>query len=155
MTVKKKILAVTTAVSILFLTTASTKKEKKFNFVINKGKITYSGGNIYLGSKYKIEHFTGAEEGDVLVIDERNATDPNCEIVNSNSIHDLNIREEIIEALLCYEEKYPSKWDRTKESMMLEWFCHNVMSIFNYKPHRTNDVDFNNADEKTYRLKIF
>ena len=59
MSIKKKLLAVTTAVSILFLTTASTKKDKDYrkHFVINKGKITYSGGTIYLGSKYKIEHF--------------------------------------------------------------------------------------------------
>ncbi len=153
----KKILAVSAAVSLLFCVYGSSKKNDdphRHGFKIQKGKIEYSGGTIYLGSKDKIEAMEAPNNGDILVIDDRDAPDPNYRVMNSNKIVNFDLREEVIDALLCYEEKYPSDWDRTKRSMTNEWVAHNVMSIFHYKTYRTNHVDFNNADEKTYKLSL-
>ena len=157
MSIKRRILAVGAAVSILFCIQGSNKRNTdihRHGFVIKRGSVEYSGGTIIIGSQYKIDHIKETKEGDILVIDDRHSKDPDFKIVNSSKIKNFDIREEVIDALLCYEEKFPTKWERTKDSMMNEWIAHNVMSIFNYRPDRTNDVDFNNADEKTYKLTL-
>ena len=61
--------------------------------------------------------------------------------------------EEVIESLLYYEEEYPSDWNRTKNSLMREWIFHNLGYYLGINLDRTTDVDLNNADEMTYRLK--
>ncbi len=61
--------------------------------------------------------------------------------------------EEIVESLLLQEEEYPSQWERTKNSMIREWLAHNAMHLFGYEIDRTKSVDFNNDDEKTYRIR--
>ena len=66
-----------------------------------------------------------------------------------------SIREEIIENLLYYEELYPTEWDRSKNSLVREWEAHNAMYWIGYKHGSTTDVDFNNGDEKTYRISEY
>lgn len=112
---------------------------------------TYSNGKIYIGDyeyinsiKYKIG------KNDIIVYDERNGLDPNMQIVSSYKINDKDIRNEILEVLQIYESLYPSKWDRTIETMRLEWFVHNISHSFNYKTDHSDDVDLDNDDQLKY-----
>ena len=152
----KKILSISVG-TILLLPLSGSKPRKMservyYNFVINKGSIKYSGGTIYIGPKWKLDKID-KEEGDILVIDFRRDNDPDLRVIDSYKIYNADTREEIIDALLAYEEKYPTKWERTRASLIREWFAHNVMHFFNYKLDSTTDVDFNNADEYQYRLR--
>ena len=51
---------------------------------------------------------------------------------------------------MIYEELYPSEWNRTIESMRLEWFVHNASHMFNYKLDHSDDVDLDNDDQLKY-----
>ena len=83
-------------------------------------------------------------------MDERDDDDPNFKIYNSCRITNKDERNEILEILCQYEKDYPSNWNRTIESLRLEWFAHNFFYFFDYQTHRTTDVDLNNGDEKIY-----
>ena len=112
---------------------------------------TYSRGRIYIGSHRYIDSIKDQlTVDDIIVYDERNSSDPNMQIVSSYRINDKDIRNEILEVLLVYEKLYPSKWDRTLETMRLEWFVHNLSHSFNYKLDHSDDVDLNNADQLNY-----
>ena len=117
---------------------------------------TYSKGKIYIGNKsFLLSILDKIEEGDIIVLDQRNSKNPNMKIITSYTITDKNIRNEILEVLCKYEELYPSSWDRSIESMRLEWLAHNVSYTFHNQRHRTADVDLDNNDEKYYRKSIF
>ena len=49
---------------------------------------------------------------------------------------------------------YPSEWDRSLESMRLEWFCHNASYYMNYKIDSSYEVDLNNKDEDKYDSEV-
>ena len=111
----------------------------------------YSCGHVYIGSKYYLHSLTDLTEDDILVEDQRfNKYDPNMKIYSSYRIEDKDIRNEILEILCKYEECYPSPWDRTIESMRLEWLMHNISFFFNHEQNRTGDVDLNNEEEEYY-----
>jgi hypothetical protein len=112
---------------------------------------TYSLGKIYIG-KYSFlkEIKDEINENDIVVIDQRNSKDPNMKIYNSAYISDEKIINEVLEALLEYETLYPSNWDRSIDSMKIEWAMHNISYYFDYEKKRTRDVDFNNSDEDYY-----
>ena len=38
-------------------------------------------------------------------------------------------------------------WNRTENSLVLEWKCHNLAYFCGVKRERTADTDFDNADE--------
>ncbi len=152
---KKRVIALSAAFVMLFyIHYTRNHRRKETCFVINKGNITYSGGTIYIGSKKYIESLGEVGPGDVLVIDERRSEDPNLKVLDSYKIIRPSVRNEIIDALLYYEDKYPTNWDRTKPSMVNEWDAHNWMRYFGIREERTTDTDFNNADEKQYTLRI-
>lgn len=75
-------------------------------------------------------------------------------ICSSCEIKDKDIRNDILEVLCCYEEMYPSDWDRTIESMRFEWLCHNMAYYVNYKVDDSSEVDLNNSDESKYNSKV-
>ena len=116
----------------------------------------YSKGKIYIGTKsYLIGCIDKIEDGDIIILDQRNSqNDPNMKIISSYKITDKDIRNEILEVLCKYEEKYPSKWNRTIESMRLEWFMHNISYKLNLEQDRTGDVDLDNNDEEYYDNEI-
>lgn len=114
----------------------------------------YSKGNVYIGSAEFLEGLTGLSDCDILVLDERDAEDPNFKIFNSCKITSREERNEILEILMKYEEEFPSNWDRTIESLRLEWFAHNFFHFFNYNLDSTTDVDLNNKDEEVYNKDI-
>ncbi len=114
---------------------------------------TYSLGKIYIGNRKYINHLKGPfSKNDVFVIDERTEGDnPNMQIISSFKIDNKDIRNEILEVLQIYENLNPSKWDRTIESMRLEWFVHNLSHSFNYKLDHSDDVDLDNEDQNKYQ----
>jgi hypothetical protein len=112
-----------------------------------------SCGTVYIGDEEFLEKFCN-EENAILVEDERKGEDPNMKIRASCNICSAEDRNEILEILMEYEKRYPSKWDRTIESMRLEWLMHNLSFLFNYQQHRTEDVDLDNEDEELYDDKL-
>ena len=52
--------------------------------------------------------------------------------------------------LYIYELQHPSNWNRTIDSMIVEWKVHNLLHSIGYKLKRTTDVDLNNEDEIIY-----
>ncbi len=110
----------------------------------------YSQGRIFIGNKRFLRSIKDLKMGDILVLDQRDGDDPNMKIISSYQITDKNVRNEILEVVCRYEEMYPSDWDRTIESMRLEWLMHNLSYDFNNQQPRTKDVDLNNDDEDYY-----
>ena len=158
MTVRKRLLALATAAALLYGVNASDRRNKDYyrpSFVIQKGSVKYSRGTIYIGDNDYLDALEDLAPGDILVEDDRTGADPDLRVRESSNIHNLDIRHEIICALLCYEEVFPTDWERSEDSMINEWIAHNFLSMFNYKTHRTNDVDFNNKDEDVYKIKVY
>ena len=154
----KRLTIFASMIPVLFiLTSTNLNKKSKDHFRINtkvsENKIVYNSGTIYIGDKKYLDSIESLGENDILVLDERKAKDPNIKIYDSYKIMNADIREEIIEALLLYEEVYPTDWARTKNSLMREWTAHNVTYRVGYEPNRTTDVDLNNYDEMTYRIR--
>ena len=116
---------------------------------------SYRNGNVYIVKDIKQMKNIDIDENDVIVIDNRNSKDPDYKILCSYLITDKNARNDIIEILCQYEEEHPSKWNRTKESMRVEWFVHNLLHIFNYQTDHTTDVDLNNQDEEKFNNEIY
>ncbi len=124
----------------------------RFEIVNSKedGFAKYSKGRIFVGDKEYIESINDKLDTDIFVEDLRNCDDPNFKIYSSYLIDDKNIRNEILEILCQYEMLFPSMWNRSIESMRLEWLVHNISYYFNYKQPRAVDVDLNNNDENLY-----
>ena len=110
----------------------------------------YSKGKVYIGNTEYLESLKNINEDDILVLDHRYGENPFMKVYNSNIITDKEVRNEILEVLCEYEKCYPSPWDRTIESMRVEWLMHNVSYFFDYESHRTRDVDLDNNDEHNY-----
>ena len=154
----KKLTLYSSLIAFLFVLSSSNinKKSKEFfrnNMRISKGKIEYSLGTIIIGDKKRLDSLKELGTNDILVLDERNDDDPNFKIYNSYRIVNSDIREEIIEGLLYYEDVYPTNWDRSKESMTNEWTIHDIMHFLGIQLDHTTDVDLNNADEEKYIVK--
>ena len=116
---------------------------------------SYSKGNIYIGPLWYLKSLDNINEDDILVQDQRfNISNPNLKIFSSYRITDKELRNEILEVLCRYEECYPSPWDRSIESMRVEWALHNFSYYFNNRRDRTTDVDLNNEDEEKYDSDI-
>lgn len=114
----------------------------------------YRDGLIYIGDREFLSCID-CHEGDVLIEDQRyNLLNPNMKIYSSYEVLDKDSRNDILEVIQEYEEEYPSAWERTTDSMRLEWFLHNISYDVGYKRSRTTNVDLNNEDEEVYSLKI-
>lgn len=113
----------------------------------------YEDGFIYIGNKKYIDNIK-IKDGDILIEDKRLEEDPDIVIYDSYEIKNKDLRNTVLEVICCYEKENPSNWNRSIESMRLEWFIHNVCYQFKYKPEHTMDVNLNNADEEKYNNKI-
>ena len=111
-----------------------------------------SCGKVYIGNAFFLRNID--DEHAILVEDQRRGKDPNMKIYNSCRINTREDRNDVLEILQKYEEEHPSNWDRTIESMRLEWLMHNISYVFNFEKHRTEDVDLDNEDEIKYKDKI-
>lgn len=116
---------------------------------------SYSKGKIYIGSLNFLESLENLNEDDILVQDQRfSYKNPNLKIFSSYRITDKEQRNEILEVLCEYEDCYPSPWDRSIESMRVEWAMHNFSYYLDNHRERTTDVDLNNEDEEKYDSDI-
>lgn len=113
---------------------------------------SYNDSKIYIGTKEKIESIRDDSTNYVYVIDYRCDEDPNMRICNSYEIKNLKEMSYILKILKEYELKYPSEWNRTYHSMMVEWICHNICYDYSYEKESTQHVDLNNKDEDVKRL---
>lgn len=113
----------------------------------------YDDGYIYIGNEDFIQSIE-PNEGDILVEDQRDGSDPDMVIYDSCNIHNKDKINTILEVLQDYEKEYPSDWDRSIESMRLEWLMHNLGYYFNYKIDHTTDIDLDNEDEEKYDKKL-
>ena len=120
----------------------------------NEAFAQYSEGLVYIGSKYYIDHLDNVKSGDVLVYDQRYLSDQNMKILSSYEITNKDSRNEVLEILMAYEQEYPTGWDRTIESMRLEWLLHNFSYCVSNETNRAKDVDLNSKDEEIYHHPI-
>ena len=153
---RKKILATIAALSMIGYFSYDYHYTPNYEIIMEDSKAfaRYSKGLVYIGHKKFLSNLKNVKEEDILVLDERNNNDPNMCVFSSYLIDDKNVRNEILEILLEYEQEYPSNWDRTIDSMRIEWFMHNLLYFFNYETKRTTDVDLNNNNEEIYDLPI-
>lgn len=153
---KKKLLCISAAVLILVAYTSKKKYHPSYTILNEEDGpfAEYSNGYVYIGDSEYLSKLTNIHPNDVLVRDERNNFDPNIAIVNSFGIIDKETRNEILEIISYYEIMYPSEWDRSLESMRLEWFCHNASYYMNYKVDSSYEVDLNNKDEDKYDSEV-
>ena len=154
----KRLTIYTSLIPLLFILKSSSIKKRDKSFFINttkitKNKIEYNSGTIYIGNQTYLNRIKNLNDDEILVLDARREVDPDIKIYDSYKINDDDIMEEIIESLLLYEEKYPTKWDRSKNSMFREWIVHNIMYELKYKVDDSMHVDLNNKDEKKYRIR--
>ena len=153
---KKKIICATAA--CLILVGYTNKKVYHPDYTIldeeDGAFARYSNGLVYIGNEEYIKGLKNINSNDILIRDERDSKDPNMAILNSYNITNKEMRNEILEILCLYEEMNPTFWDRSIESMRLEWFCHNVSYFFNYKTDHSSEVDLNNADEVKYDHEV-
>ena len=116
---------------------------------------TYSKGNVYILKKKNQIKRLNLQEDDIVIIDERDGDNPNMQVISSYTVTDKNVRNEIILIMQEYNTKYPSNWNRTNESLRLEWYVHNLLYNLNYKHDHTTDVDFDNNDEEEFNKPFF
>lgn len=114
---------------------------------------SYEDGLIYIGNKNYIDNII-KKDGDILIEDRRFDDDPDMVICNSCKVTDKELRNEILEVICKYEKDNNSNWDRSIESMRVEWFMHNLCYRLKYKTDHTMDVNLNNEDEEKYNNKI-
>ena len=113
---------------------------------------SYSGGKVYIGKSRS--DCPELEEGDVFVLDCRDGNNPDMKICNSYKVCCPKQRHEIVEILCCYEEMFPSDWDRDYESMCLEWTLHNYSYTFGYDLKSSTDADLDNNEKDKYQNKV-
>ena len=82
-------------------------------------------------------------------MDARNSDNPNIRIMDSYKINDKNLQKEILQLIIQYNEINPSSpaWERTLDSMVLEWDIHNKVYNWNISTNSTAHVDLDNNDE--------
>jgi len=147
---KKKIIII--ALLIAISTSSCSYREIKEKVIPYS---TYSKGNVYIGNDEYLRSLSNLDQNDILILDKRESTDPDIKIYDSYLINDMSLIDEIIDILIRYENEFPSNWDRSKDTMKLEWFIHNLAYYLNYNRDRTKDVDLNNYDEEYYKNKDF
>ena len=105
-------------------------------------------GKVFIGDEEFINS-VDHNENDILIVDEREI-DENIKILDSYKIKDKDVQNTILCIVKDYEKQYPTKWERSIESMRAEWLAHNAFYNLNYRISSTKDVDFENNEEKFY-----
>ena len=119
----------------------------------------YRYGDVYIGDlKYINSIKDSINEKDILVVcgyqDDNGQIDPNVRVVSSYRIDDKEVRNDILNIILIYKDLYPSQWNRSLESMRVEWTVHNILYSIGYERDRTIDVDLDNSEEELYSNKL-
>lgn len=153
---KKRLFLITAFIILIGYYSKDYKYNKSKYNVIDNGDAyaEYSDGLVYIGDDKFLENVKCCEK-DILICDQRDSdVDPDMIVYDSCLIDDKDKRNEILEILCEYEKCNPSNWNRSIESMRLEWFMHNLGYYFNVNKERTAHVDLDNDDEKKYDNKL-
>lgn len=153
---EKNIITLGIVISLLSSSCIGLETNKSYEIIEDDSSCAYArykDGLIYIGDE---EYILGLSplEHDILVIDKRDSDNPDMKVISSYQIDDPLIRKNIIEVLQEYEKENPSLWDRTTESMEVEWSMHNIFYQLDYEKERSSDVDFDNEDEEIYNNKV-
>ena len=118
----------------------------------------YTNGDVYIGNHDYIDSIKDEiEPNDVLIeygFDDHDVCDPNVKIRSSYKIRDKYTRNDILNILLSYDQCHDNEWNRSIESMRLEWAFHNLLYDIGYQRERTKDVDLDNSEEELYDKPI-
>ncbi len=104
-------------------------------------------------SRTKMENIADAQsigDTDFVVLDYTHLADPCLQVRDSYRADNYYVRACIIDILTEYDSENNTKWERTKESMEIEWYVHNLSYAAQYKTERAKHVDLNNEDENVY-----
>lgn len=152
---KKKLITIGVVVTILSAYTLTTPNYDT-NYQLledNQAFAKCNCGTVYIGNKKFLKSIP--EEDNIILVEDRRRTDePNMIIYNSCGICSKEDRNDILEILQEYERQDPTNWDRTIDSMRLEWLMHNISYDLNIEHNRTTSVDLDNEDEAKYSSKI-
>ena len=116
----------------------------------------YSKGRVFIGDHIYIKSLMGnIRPGDVLIEQGYRATgdeslDPNYKIYSSFLIDDKDDRNTILNLLLWYDEQHSFGFNRSLDSLRVEWTVHNILYELGIEKNRTKDVDLNNDDEEKF-----
>ena len=154
---RKKTILLLYAYLIILLSPKSTNKKSidinnNYTFHSTIPYASYEDKNIYISNQYTIKNILN--DNDIFIIDSRYSKDPDILVYNSYKIKNVEDIYQILNILKEYEKQYPSRWNRTIESMKNEWIIHNLSYLFNYNVERSKSVDLNNQDETTYNSKL-
>ncbi len=89
------------------------------------------------------------EKSDMFIVDERFSLDPNMKIYNSYLVTRLDDIEEVLDVMEAYEETYPSSFERSRESMKMEWVFYNLLYFCDSRK-LIRSVNFSNLDGIVY-----
>ena len=112
-------------------------------------QVIYSNGqviHIYKSEDDANNVYPLTKSNTVRVVDYRSNRDSNIKILDSYKFDSPKIQNIILTALVDYNVQNPStpSWNRTIDSMLLEWDIHNVAYNFGISPASTAHVDLNN-----------
>ncbi len=152
---KKKII-ILLGLYLAILLSPKIKSDDKKNEIISDSKYSYINYNdkkvIIVSSEY-FNYIYDKESNNIYIIDFRDRENSNFEIVESYKIRDKSEMEDIINMLVSYNQKEPSNWNRSFDSMINEWQVHNICYYLGYDIDSTEHVDLDNDDENKYKSK--
>ena len=115
----------------------------------------FNGYDVYINDTFdNVTQRRHSSNNAIYIDDERLSKDPNMCIIDSHQIRTREDMLTVIEIIQKYEEEFPSNWKRSAKAMLNEWMIHNMCSDLSYEKERSDDVDFNNADEHLYKIKV-
>ena len=115
-------------------------------------------GNVYVIQFDQLNDMNNAKnKNDIVIIDNRAADKPSMQVRNSHTISNKNYQTQICQIMLDYNSNNPvtPAWNRTVDSMLIEWQAHNdgyaarvLIGIFkDNAAERLRHVDFDNDAE--------
>ena len=140
---------------ILLLSSLSCQtKRNKSQYLGNKDTVSmysYDSGKVLIVNPDNIDNALGIKDkGDLVVMDYRDTENPDMKIMSSINVDSIKEMRQVIDALLDYNDAVESKqpWNRSKDSMTIEWKLHNILYELGLFDSHTIDVDFNNNELK-------
>lgn len=116
---------------------------------------SYRYGYVYIVRREQLNYMISIKnDNDIIVVDDRDKENPDMMVYNSSYIWDKDVIDDVLNILLCYEEKYPSNWNRNIESLRNEWLCHNIAYKLGYEKEDTISADLDNNEAKYFDNKI-
>lgn len=121
---------------------------KEYNITHDSLYASFNEKNVYIGKTENNNH--NASSKNIYIYDNRNKDNPNMTIYNSYKITNIVDMLKLLQILTAYESEYPSEWNRSINSMLIEWIVHNICYYLEFEQNRTKEVDLDNAEEIKY-----